>query len=286
MSEFPEIPIVAIGPGSQPQQEDESLDHLITPGEMQTYAAPPLPEPEEAVDRVAGKRVLEGVLDALRAYRPGAAARAIDLDGLAPADLDFLNQALGEGEVSVVCDGLSPIKAQEGVLAGVWRVQHFDADGRMIHDTIEVGEVPDMVRSLSFRDADSSLDTDFDEQDPNIQNAPALLVELADALAARRPGDPTHVLNLTLLPLSEGDRLLLGERLGVGPTTILSRGYGNCRIGATAKRNVWWIKYFNSQDVLILNSIEVIEVPSVAVAAPEDIRDSAERLDEILELYR
>ena len=74
--------------------------------------------------------------------------------------------------------------------------------------------------------------------------------------------------------------------MGVGPVTILSRGYGNCRIGSTAKRNGWWIKFYNSQDALILNTIEIVDIPSVAIAAPEDIADSADRLNEILEMYR
>lgn len=286
MPELRDIPIVALGPGSQPQPDDERLECLGMPADMQTYSPPPLPEPDEATDCTAGKRVLERVLAALRAYRPGSAARTIALDGLGPADRSFVDQALGEGEVSMVCDGLSPIRAQEGVLAGVWRVQHLDADERVVRDSVEVGAMPEVIRGLTFRDAATRLDTAFDARDQQIQNAPALLVELADALDGYGPGDPAHVLNLTLLPLSEGDRLLLGERLGVGPTTILSRGYGNCRIGSTARRNVWWIKYYNSQDVLILNTIEVVDIPAVALAAPEDIADSAERLDEILELYR
>ena len=71
----------------------------------------------------------------------------------------------------------------------------------------------------------------------------------------------------------------------MGPTTILSRGYGNCRIGATAKEGVWWIKYYNSQDALILNTIEIVQIPEVALAAPEDIADTAERVAEIGKLY-
>ena len=78
---------------------------------------------------------------------------------------------------------------------------------------------------------------------------------------------------------------LLGSRLGVGPITILSRGYGNCRIGSTQKNNIWWIKYYNSDDKIILNTIEVIDIPEVAAAAPEDIEDSAERLQDILSVY-
>ena len=41
----------------------------------------------------------------------------------------------------------------------------------------------------------------------------------------------------------------------------------------TATRNVWWVQFYNSQDALILNSIEVTAMPEVAVAAPEDIAD-------------
>ena len=49
---------------------------------------------------------------------------------------------------------------------------------------------------------------------------------------------------------------------------------------------MWWIKYFNSEDALILNTIEVTNMPEVVMAAPEDIEDSAHRLQEILEIYR
>jgi hydrogenase-1 operon protein HyaF len=66
---------------------------------------------------------------------------------------------------------------------------------------------------------------------------------------------------------------------------MLSRGYGNCRITSTLTRNVWWVQYFNSQDTLILNTIEISHVPDVACAAQEDIDDSAQRLHEILEVY-
>lgn len=286
MHKFPDIPIVEIGPGTQPTAREEGLEYMTMPSGMATYHQPILPEPEDAAGMKQGKRVLEQVLRALRQWRRNGPIEVVDLDPLDADNLDFVNQALGEGEVSVAFDGPSPIRAQESVLAGVWRVQHFDGHGRVIRDAIEIGEVPDMVRSAAFSDADRELDSACDRSDPAIQNAPALLVELAEKLGNYRPGDAPHTLNLTLLPLTETDVMLLGERLGVGPVTILSRGYGNCRIGSTARRNGWWIKYFNSQDVLILNTIEVVDVPSVAIAAPEDIADSIERLDEILEMYR
>lgn len=47
--------------------------------------------------------------------------------------------------------------------------------------------------------------------------------------------------------------------------------------------NLWWVQYYNSQDVLILNTLEVVDLPEVVRAAQQDIDDSRERLSEILQ---
>ena len=78
----------------------------------------------------------------------------------------------------------------------------------------------------------------------------------------------------------------LPQTLGVGAVTILSRGYGNCRITSTLLPNVWWVQYFNSMDTLILNTIEISEVPEVALASQEDYEDSIERLGEWLQVMQ
>lgn len=286
MEKFHGIPIgLDVGPGSQPGVEDDDLAILSMPSGMETFMRPVMPEPEEVIHLTAGKQVLEDILSALRAYSPQQPVQSIDLSDLDAANLELVNQTLGEGEVSAVYDGPSPIRAQEAVLPGVWRVHHFDTRQQLIHDCIEIGAAPALAIE-AFTQSGRSLNADFNPNDPTIQNAPALLVELADKIGTYQAGDVAHVINLSLLPLSDGDLALLGERLGVGPVTLLSRGYGNCRIGSTAKANTWWIKYFNSQDLLILNTIEVVDLPAVAKAAPEDIEDSAHRLDEMLELYR
>lgn len=292
MHKFPDIPVVEVGPGSQPQEQDGELAYMHMPTGMDTYHQPVMPEPEQGLNCHAGREALEAVCVALHRYLPGDEAQSFELNALDEDNIDFINQALGEGEVSVAFEKgtHSTIKAQESVLAGVWRVQHFNQQNDVILDTIEVGEVPHMVRHFAFAEADTTIDTHYDQNDSEIQNAPAILVELSEQLAEQQDGRQTHteahVINLSLLPLSQADLFLLGERLGVGPVTILSRGYGNCRIGSTGKRNGWWIKYFNSQDALILNTIEIVDIPSVAIAAPEDIADSAERLHEILDIYR
>lgn len=284
MNETPPPVALPLGPGSQPDEEGAPPD-LPLPGAMHTFSAPVLPEPEETAGLGPALARLESLLQALR--RPAAVetVQRIELHDLDAANRAFVDQALGEGEVSLQYAGTPRRHAQESVLAGVWRVQETDAAGRLLSDAVEVGPAP-ACAGEAFATARDTLDTRCDPADGALQNAPALLVELADRLARYRPGDPVHTLNLTLLPLTEGDLALLGERLGVGPVTLLSRGYGNCRIGSTACANVWWIKYYNAQERLILNTIEVTDLPLVAQAAAEDLADSAERLDEILALYR
>jgi hydrogenase-1 operon protein HyaF len=71
--------------------------------------------------------------------------------------------------------------------------------------------------------------------------------------------------------------------LGTGRVLILSRGYGNCRITSTRVPHTWRVVYYNSQDQVILNTVEVGELPAVACAAAEDIADSRERLAEVLQ---
>lgn len=283
-----DIPIVGIGigPGTQERTEDQ-MDILNLPTEdMSVFQAPILPEPEDVEELTVGKAVMEAMLSALREYKPGDPARIIDLGDIDAANLDLVNQAMGEGEVSLTVEGPAPVIAQESVLAGIWRVQHLDSDRRVVRDTIEIADIPHCVKSETFASAADLPSKALNEMEMQLMNAPSLLIEIHDQLLARQPGDMAHVINLTLLPLTEQELEWLGSRVGVGPTTILSRGYGNCRIGSTAIKDVWWIKYFNSEDKLILNSIEIGDTPEVALAAPEDLEDSAERLNEILELYR
>ena len=83
--------------------------------------------------------------------------------------------------------------------------------------------------------------------------------------------------------MSLGDIAWLDHVLGTGRVLILSRGYGNCRITNTCVPNTWRVVYYNSQDTVILNTVEVTAIPEVACAAPEDLADSLERLREVLE---
>ena len=286
MKDFP-IPVVGIGvgPGSQPE-EDESLQYMPMPQGMETFRPPILPEPEEIAAREQAHRALREALTALDDARRNGGNRSVDLLGLPAADLQLVNQVLGEGEVSALVksdgDASHELRVQESVFAGVWRVVR-SMDGQVMSDVIELGPVPQALKAAARDDVWTQVPRWTGDLPPNVQNAPSLLAEIEDQWRIWRPGQQAHVVNLTLLPMSTEDIGFLDHHLGTGRVLILSRGYGNCRITNTRMPNCWRVVYYNSQDVVILNTVEVVELPEVAQAAKEDLDDSHERLREVLE---
>ena len=270
------------GPGSQKEPDGAKLDHMEMPREMVTFDLPVAPEPEDTAGMEEGKMRLNELQAALARYRIGDKAIVLELGDLSSENLGLVNQILGEGEVSMVSG--PNIQVQEAVFAGVWRVLHFD-DGKVERDTIEVADWPHSVRDQVFTFASATGALAEDPLPEAVFNAPAILTEIAEKVAAYKPGVEAHSINLSLLPHTEEDLQYLARKLGVGDTIVLSRGYGNCRVSSTNTKNVWWVQYYNSQDALILNSIEIIGVPEVVCAAQEDIDDSAERVAEVMSIY-
>ena len=271
------------GPGSQPEEEDGGvLEFMELPKEMATFRAPALPEPHDAVGLEAAKSVLNAMALSLEGLHPGQCI-VHDLTGLSHRDSAFVSDVLGDGEVSILCG--STIQAQESVMAGIWRVRETDANGTLIADRVEIGAFPQSIAALAFRDSTSSIAVP-QSFGLGVFNAPPLLAEINEAIALSGPDNAVpHSINLSLLPHTEDDLTVLDQLLGKGPVTVLSRGYGNCRVMSTGLRHTWWVRFYNSQDALILNSIEISMLPDVVAAAPEDIADSAGRLREIMAVY-
>ena len=276
------LPHALTGAGSQPTEEDGAeLQYMAMPEGMMTFARPSIPEPEDTAGLQPALALMERVLAGLQVFRRGDAPVAFDLAGLDAANLRFIDQMLGSGEVSIVAG--DDLQVQESVMAGVWRVHRLGAAGGLVEDRIEIGHVPGGIHHIAFAPA-QARPAPAETVPAGAESAPALLSEIADVLGRdRRDG---YTINLSLLPHSEQDLAHLVVCLGPGRVVVLSRGYGNCRISSTATQDVWWVQYFNSQDALILNTIEIVAIPQVACAAIEDIEDSAERLNEILEIYR
>ena len=101
----------------------------------------------------------------------------------------------------------------------------------------------------------------------------------------RQPGDDAHVINFSLFPMTPGDMAFLQATLGEGPVRLISRGYGHCRVIGTGARGVWSVQFTNSMDTVVLDTLEICDVPAVVLAADEDFQDSSVRLSEIEDAY-
>lgn len=276
MKAFP-IPVVAAGAGVL--VEDEALDFIRMPQSMSTFQMPRTPEAADPASLAEARTYLRRLLDAAKGHRFGAdTVLQVDVAGLSERALALVNEALGEGEVAAIIDEPT-VRLQETGFPGFWRVRTFDDAGALTADTIEVAPVPAIIPEAALLGSRCRMPKH--PLVPGVINAPSLLTELVDA-SSRGPQAQAHVVNLTLLPVSPEDIAWLVGALEVGPVTLLSRGYGNCRITSTRLRHTWWVQYFNSMDHLILNTIEVAMVPEVAMAAPEDFADSVDRLGEWL----
>jgi hydrogenase-1 operon protein HyaF len=245
------------------------------------------PAGASAADRAAAGALLERFLAAMRWHRFGADAtphaRLGELRASARATLD---ESLGQGEVSAIVrgvDGAPDWRVQETAFAGVWRVRRADGDDG--EDLLEAGDIPQLIWAAAARQRPAAQ-LDAARLPEGVMNAPALANEIRYHARRCGTGRPAHVVNLSLLPLNAADRDGLGALLGEGPVAILSRGFGNCRIASTGVRGVWRVQYFNSMSTLILDTIEVVDLPEAARATAEDYAESIERLEELLAWLR
>ena len=279
MSSF-SIPGVSL-PSELDSEDLQGVDYLPMPAEMATFRQPLIPEIED-VDQYPNVLIkLTQLLAMTKDCQCGERSCTLSLDDLNKDERRLVDQFLGEGEVGIVIEGDLNLRIQESVLAGIWRVQQFDADNKLQQDSIEVAAIPRAVLlPINLRDIKpGNIDNDA------LMNARPVLSEVIDRNREYAAKQRSHSINLSLLPVNEADINWLNERLAYGGVNILSRGYGNCRITRTALAHVWWVQYFNSMDTPILNSIEITRIPEVACAAEEDITDSAKRLAGMLEVF-
>ena len=278
-----DIPVSVIGPGSQPGAGSDAPSYIDMPGDMDKYDAPLMPDPHEVQHLEGAREAMSWLQNTLAEYQHSAEMQLADLTQLDEENRELVNQILGEGEVSITCDGSLKAKVQESVLAGVWRTLYFDDDDRVAMDFLEVAPVPHIAFTRDENMRPINTAQPLGTQD--ITNAMPILVELEDRCVRFDQAGTEHSINLTLLPLSQEEIEFLDARLGRGPVDMLSRAYGKCQVISTLTPNVWWVRYYNSMGALILNSLEVTSMPQVVVAAAEDLGDSAARLREILAPY-
>jgi len=278
------IPVRLIGPGSQVENPDgQTLAYIEMPSDMARFEVPDMPPAEAVRELAAARDTMQWLQSALAEFAKASAPQMANLGALDAANRELVHQILGEGEVSVRSTGVLQTRSQESVLAGVWRTLYLNNDGDVCYDVLEVGDVPHTVRMSCSPDQPVNINREGIADE--LANALGILVELRAYSDRYQESAEAHTINLTLLPLSPAELEFLHMRLGRGAVDTLSRAYGKCQISSTLTRNVWWVRYYNSMGTLILNTLEVVDVPAAIRAAADDIADSATRLADMIAPY-
>ena len=73
----------------------------------------------------------------------------IDLYSLpfAPGEYELLRQTLGQGEVSARIEAIGASEIVETHYPGVWWVTHYNVEGNIVADILEVTAVPEIIKS-------------------------------------------------------------------------------------------------------------------------------------------
>lgn len=234
----------------------------------------------------AAREVMDAVVADLRRRieAPAAPPTRFSLAALDESGKAAIADMLGEGDVwAKVGVGNAFWRVVESVLAGVWRLEASAADGTT-QEWLEVGAVPWPILQAASELPRGTIEVPK-QMPQGAMNAPFLLAELQDRSSSYQPGAENHIINFTLLPITEVDADVLTQVLGQIPLVIRSGGYGSSRVFATGLKHVWAVQYVNGMGNVILDTLEIGGVPVSVLAAKEDFEDSAERLAEILQAF-
>lgn len=93
--------------------------------------------------------LLREISELLRCLLETGETAAIDLSALplTPADLDWLRDKLGEGEIAVTLQAGGESTLSETACPGVWWVTHHNEQGAVTSQFIEVALVPELVKA-------------------------------------------------------------------------------------------------------------------------------------------
>jgi hydrogenase-1 operon protein HyaF len=65
----------------------------------------------------------------------------------APGEYEQLRLTLGRGEVSVRIDAIGPSEIFETQYPGVWWVTHYNVEGDIVADMLEITTIPEIIKS-------------------------------------------------------------------------------------------------------------------------------------------
>lgn len=131
----------------------------VGPAPTLTETVPlPGPLPVRPDDLMNGEAIVAEVTTQAAAYRPGDPPHQIHLSHLplTPGDLVYIAASLGERPVRIHVRGYGETHITCTALAHVWHLRHANASGQTILSTIEIGDLPEVVRATPEDLADAA----------------------------------------------------------------------------------------------------------------------------------
>jgi hydrogenase-1 operon protein HyaF len=91
--------------------------------------------------------LLHEIRHALSRLSRGEDGSIIDLQSmpLAPGEEKRIEEALGQGEVSITIDALGPSTVQETAYPGVWLITHRNTENEVVARLVEITKIPALV---------------------------------------------------------------------------------------------------------------------------------------------
>jgi len=116
---------------------------------MNTQAIPIYVQTEEAYSVGNIRALLSEIAAHLERLVSDGATGIIDLNSLplAPGEYEQLRQTLGQGEVSARIEAIGASEIIETYYPGVWWVTHYNVEGDIVADMIEIAHIPEILKS-------------------------------------------------------------------------------------------------------------------------------------------
>ena len=93
--------------------------------------------------------VISELSDHLSMFATEGQLHVIDLTSLPMNESDKreLENLLGKGEVSITLSTIGDSDIFETQFSGIWWIKHYGADGQLISELLEIGPVPEIIKS-------------------------------------------------------------------------------------------------------------------------------------------
>jgi len=113
-----------------------------------------------------------------------------------------------------------------------------------------------------------------------------LLHEIRHALNKLLNQQEETAIDLRNFPLSQQDKQTLFQVLGKGEIQAELTALGRSLIWETQLPGLWVVEHYNTDEILLSQSLEITGIPSILIAPPEDIQQGLEQLQDWLKEER